>query len=202
MIDSLMANLAKLLCGCRARWTEAVGDGESRVYYANHSSHFDALVIWSAFPGAMRKRCRIVAAADYWQATPLRRWLAADVFKAILIDRQNPSRANNPVDKICEALDGGDSVVIFPEGGRGAGDELQVFRAGLWHVVRRRPGQAFVPIWLENLSRVLPKGEYLPVPILCGLTIGRAVHRAPGQARDAFLQMLRSNLAELREGVN
>lgn len=198
MIADVLASIARLLCGCRARWSAQVDLEQPQVFYANHSSHFDALVIWSAFPRRMRRRCRVVAAADYWQATRVRRWLAENVFRAILIERRNPKRADNPVEKICAALDQGDSVIIFPEGSRGEGGNLQAFRAGLWHIVRRRPQQGFVPVWLENLSRVLPKGEVLPVPILCGLTVGRVLLRHQ-QSRDAFLDMLRSELAALSE---
>ncbi len=199
MIDSIVANTARMICGCRARWIEPPIDTEPRVYYANHSSHLDALMIWASLPTPLRKQCRIVAAADYWLATRVRRWLANDVFKAIVIDRKNPSRANNPIDIFVKSLDEGDSVVIFPEGTRGAGGELQEFRAGLWHIVRRRPAQAFVPVWLENLSRVLPKGEFLPVPILSAVTFGSPVRRESGQRRDDFLDILRNRLDQLRE---
>lgn len=199
MIGAALANMARVLCGCRARWLDAPAVDGPCVYYANHTSHFDALVIWSAFPSAMRKRCRIVAAADYWQATRMRRWLAYDVFNAIVIDRKNPSRHNNPVAKICAALDDGDSVVIFPEGTRSDDGGVHEFRAGLWHIARRREAQAFVPIWLENLSRVLPKGEFLPVPILCAMTIGRSIRRQAGQPRGEFLEAIRAQLEQLRE---
>jgi len=200
MMASLLAGLVRLLCGCRPRWTGPVDLDAPCVFYANHASHFDAVLIWSALPPAARQRCHMVAAADYWQATRLRRWLATSIFHAILIDRLKPSRANNPIDQICQALQAGQSVIIFPEGTRSDDDELQVFRNGLWHIARRRPEQMFVPVWLENLSRVLPKGEFLPVPIICGLTFGTPCIRTDGQDRDAFMQCLRDRLAQLGKG--
>jgi 1-acyl-sn-glycerol-3-phosphate acyltransferase len=199
MIDGIVANTARILCGCRARWIEPPVDTEPRVYYANHSSHLDALMIWASLPNSIRRRCRIVAAADYWLATRVRRWLANEVFHAIVIDRKNPSRSNNPIEAFVKSLNEGDSVVIFPEGTRGSGRELQAFRTGLWHIVRRRPTQAFVPVWLENLNRVLPKGEILPVPILSAVTFGRPIQRESNQRRDEFLDTLRDSLDKLRE---
>lgn len=199
MLATIMAAGVRLICGCRPRWSVRIDFNEPLVYFANHSSHFDAVLIWAGLPPTVRRRTRMIAAKDYWEATPLRRWLSRKVFDAILIDRESPSRANNPIDQLCAALESGVSVIIFPEGGRTDDHELQTFRAGLWHLARRRPTQLFVPVWLENLSRVLPKGEFLPVPVLCGLTFGSPLTRPPNADRKAFLEMLHTELTALAE---
>jgi 1-acyl-sn-glycerol-3-phosphate acyltransferase len=194
MMADLVAGAARVLCGCHARWMEPPPSPGPRVYYANHTSHLDAPLIWAALPRAVRRRCRIVAAADYWRAGALRRWLARDCFRAVLIERQRVNRANNPLAGMLAALDAGDALVIFPEGTRQARGGVGTFRGGLWHLARRRPDLPLTPVWLENLSRVLPKGEWLPVPLLTAVTFGPTLHYCSGQTRPEFMTLLRERL--------
>lgn len=201
MIAHLIANTAKLMAGCRARWESTPPKPGPRVFYANHTSHLDAMVIWSALPRDVRDRCRIVAAEDYWTSTRLRRWLAHDVFKLLLINRISISRANNPMDLILPELDAGNAVIIFPEGGRGEGGDLGAFRGGLWHIARRRPMVEFTPVWLENLNRVLPKGEFLPVPLMSAVTFGRSFNRVENVGKSQFLELAENALSQLRKGA-
>ena len=71
------------------------------------------------------------------------------------------------------ALDAGDSLIFFPEGTRALTDEMLPFKSGLYHLARANPTLELVPVRMENLSRVMPKGELLPVPLVCILTFGR-----------------------------
>ena len=68
MTGPLIALIAKLLTGASARWVDCQPDTCQRVYFANHTSHLDSLVIWSALPGPIRSLTRPVAAKDYWLA--------------------------------------------------------------------------------------------------------------------------------------
>jgi 1-acyl-sn-glycerol-3-phosphate acyltransferase len=199
MIAELLANGARILCGCRARWLAEPPEPGPRIYFANHTSHLDALIIWSALPPACRQRCQIVAAADYWQATLLRRWLSTRVLPTVLVERKHVTRENNPLNDMLAALDADNALILFPEGTRGAGAGPGEFRAGLWHLARHRSDLTFVPVWLENLSRVLPKGEFLPVPIMTAVTFGSPLQRLPDQQKDDFLHMLHNRLVQLRE---
>jgi 1-acyl-sn-glycerol-3-phosphate acyltransferase len=86
------------------------------------------------------------------------------------------------------ALDAGDSLILFPEGNRNTGDDLLLpFKSGLYHLARMRPEVDLVPVWIENLNRVLPKGEVIPVPLICTVTFGAALHLAGGETKDLFL---------------
>lgn len=199
MIAEIVATAARLLSGCRPRWLDEPPAPGPRVYYANHASHLDALVIWASLPSACRKRCRIVAAADFWNGNGLRRWLAKDVFRALLIERKKVTRANNPAEAMSEVLTCGDALIIFPEGGRGSGNAVESFRGGLWHLARRHPGLEFSPVWLENLNRILPKGEVLPVPLISAVTFGKSFQCDMQQGKDQFLDSARNALLKLRE---
>ena len=199
MTAGLIAFAARLISGCRARWVDCEPSLTQRVYYGNHSSHLDALVIWSALPAAFRRQCRFVGAADYWNATAIRRYLARDAFHAILIDRTRVTKEENPLLSMLDGLEAGYSLVLFPEGGRKAGDTIGVFQGGIHHLARRRPQTEFVPVYLDNLNRVLPKGEVLPVPLISSATFGPPIQLAEGESKADFLDRARACLAVLGE---
>ncbi|KAB2964488.1 MAG: 1-acyl-sn-glycerol-3-phosphate acyltransferase, partial [Thermoanaerobaculia bacterium] len=95
------------------------------------------------------------------------------------------------------ALDDGSSLILFPEGTRGPGGLPQPFKAGLYHLCRERPGLELVPVWLDHLNRVLPKGEFVPVPLSATATFGAPLRLEPGEERDAFLERARAALVAL-----
>lgn len=197
MMADILAALVRTGLGCQARWQSAPIVDQACIYYANHSSHLDALTIWSSLPAPLRRMCRPVAAADYWLETPFRRWLAEEVFHAIVIERKKVTGSTNPLPMLLEALDRGESLIFFPEGGRGDGEELGTFRSGLWHLAHHRPEVPLVPVWLENLNRVLPKGEFLPVPVICAVTFGKPLDLDPEQDRRAFLDGARDAIIQI-----
>src|ERR1043165_9311470 len=92
----LLAVTAKLLSGATLRWVECQPDTCQRVYFANHTSHLDALVLWASLPRNIRMLTRPVAARDYWEADPIRRYIASS-FNALLIDRDNIKVHQSPV---------------------------------------------------------------------------------------------------------
>jgi 1-acyl-sn-glycerol-3-phosphate acyltransferase len=145
-----------------------------------------------------REKTRPVAAKDYWTVNALRRWLANDVFRALLIERRKVTSENNPLREMLAVLDAGDSLIIFPEGGRFPGPEPQKFKAGLFHLAKDRPQVQFVPVYLENLNRILPKGEILPVPLLGSITIGSPIRLESGETKADFLDRARLAVWSLR----
>lgn len=199
MIDALIAGFARLITGATARWLVEPRSERQRVYFANHASHFDFVTIWAALPPPQRAHTRPVAAADYWTAGRIKRYLAARVFRALLIDRSGGDSARIATEQMVGALHDGDSLIIFPEGTRGDGGELAPFKSGLYHLAMAAPDAELVPVLLENLNRVLPKGETIPVPLIARVTFGAPLAPAPGEARDALLERARAAVAGLRE---
>jgi 1-acyl-sn-glycerol-3-phosphate acyltransferase len=197
-MKSLVAYFVRVLSGLRARWVGADPVNCQRVYFANHTSNLDAAVLWASLPPSLREKTRPVAAKDYWTATALRRWLANDVFRALLIERRKVTQENNPLREMLAVLDAGDSLIIFPEGGRFSGPEPQVFKGGLFHLAKDRPQVELVPVYLENLNRILPKGEILPVPLLGSITVGTPIRLEPGEQKTAFLDRAREAVWSLR----
>lgn len=182
----------RLFTGGRARWIGPVeDDNRPRVYFANHTSNLDFVLLWSVLPAARRRRTRPAAAHDYWTAGRLRRWLAARVFRAVLIERRHVTRANNPLEQLGAVLEAGESIIIFPEGGRSTGPQLGPFKSGIFHLAKRHPEAELIPVYIDNLNRVLPKGEFLPLPLLCSVTFGVPLVIGADETKEAFLERAR-----------
>ena len=171
MTKTLLVVLSKLISGANVRWVGCAPDVRQRIYFANHTSNLDALVIWASLPPPMRELTRPVAARDYWIKDPLRRHLANKVLHAVLIERRKPTVHDNPLADMLAALGDQHSLIIFPEGGRQTGAEMMPFKAGLFHLAKDRPDVEFVPVLIDNLNRILPKGEFLPVPLLSSVSL-------------------------------
>lgn len=195
-----IATFARLVTGVRCNWRGCAPDPRPRVYFANHNSHGDFVLIWTVLPPALRNLTRPVAGADYWTVSGMRRFIGERVFRAVLIDRDPQTRKGDPIDMMTRALDESASLILFPEGTRNTGDErLLPFKSGLFHLACARPQVEFVPVWIENLNRVMPKGEFVPIPLLCTVTFGAPLQARGGEDKAAFLDRARTALLALAE---
>jgi len=196
---------ARFVTAPRALWSGIEPIPRQRVYFANHTSNGDFVLIWTVLPMALRSRTRPVAALDYWLTSRLRAFIGRDVFNAVLIDRRPESRAEDPVSQMVAALNDGFSLILFPEGGRNSGDlALLPFKSGLYHLAKHRPEVDLVPVWISNLNHVMPKGQIIPVPLICTLTFGAPLHVDANETKDAFLTRSSESLlalSRLEEGT-
>ena len=198
MIERAVAGLARILAGGSVRWDAPPSTNGARVFFANHTSHLDFVLLWSYLPPDLRRRTRPVAARDYWEKGSIRRYFARRVFRALLIDRAGPE-ARRAVDRMAQGLAAGDSLILFPEGTRGPGDTIAPFKAGLYHLCDAHPGLELVPVSMENLNRVLPKGEFIPVPMVSRVVFGESLRLENGETKDEFLARARRAVETLRE---
>ena len=193
-----ICGFARLITGARARWRGLAPMAGPRVYFANHASHADFVLVWASLPRDLRLRTRPVAGLDYWNKDALRRFIAHRVFRAVLIDRNPATRTDDPIAQMAAALHADDALIVFPEGTRNVGDErLQPFKSGIYHLAAACPDVEFVPVWIENLSRVMPKGQIVPVPLLCTLWFGSPLKLAAGEDKTAFIERTRAALLAL-----
>lgn len=199
LLQDFAALLTRQICGISsfARGIN-VHETAQRVYFGNHSSHFDFLAIWAALPRAVRERTRPVAAKDYWDKPGLRGYCSAEIFRALYVERTRASADCDPLEEVKKALSAGDSVIIFPEGTRSLDGEIQPFKKGLYHLAEANSELEFVPVYLENLNRILPKGEVLIVPLMSRVIFGPALRLNPGEDKQAFIERARAALLELR----
>ena len=237
LMGFFLLGLVRVLTGSQARWYGCPPKAEQRIYFANHQSHADLVMIWAALPEELRSITRPIAARDYWTKSPFRQWITTAVFNAIYVERQaatpptapaatvvadsaqpgGPDPANeappppspealraalpegDPLAPLVRALESGDSIIIFPEGTRGHGDDPQPFKSGLFRLAQMFPQVVLVPAWINNVQRVIPKGEVVPVPILCSVTFGAPIQLEPGEERRPFLERARRAVMALRE---
>lgn len=203
LVARLIIGAAGLLTGVRAVWAGTAPAAQRTLYFANHTSHGDFVLLWATLPARLRALTRPVAGQDYWLATPLRRFIGQEVFNALMIRRDAAAGGPNPITQMTAALAAGDSLIMFPEGTRNTGDDVMLpLKSGLFHVARhvRQHGLAvrLVPVWIENLKRVLPKGTLVPIPMACSVRYGAPIALQEGEDKAAFLARARQAMLDLR----
>jgi 1-acyl-sn-glycerol-3-phosphate acyltransferase len=198
MMATLLAVVAKLISGASVRWVDCQPDTCQRVYFANHTSHLDALVVWATLPHEIRMLTRPVAAKDYWEKG-IRHYLATRVFNALLIDRKDIKVHQSPVDLMIREIGDRKSLIVFPEGGRSPDGTIGEFKSGLYYLGKKRPDLELVPVYIDNLNRVLPRGEFLPVPLLSCISFGAPMWLEAGEPKTDFLRRAREAVRRLKE---
>ncbi|KEX93854.1 acyl-phosphate glycerol 3-phosphate acyltransferase, partial [Pseudomonas putida] len=183
--------------GARSLWLGCAPEPVQRIYFANHSSHGDFVLLWASLPPTLRTITRPVAGSDYWLKSPLRRYIINQVFNGVLVDRERKEPADNPLQPMLDALENGDSLIIFPEGTRNPDEGLLPFKSGLYHLARQYPQAQLIPVWIANLNRVMPKGRVLPLPLLCTISFGAALTLDEDESKTHFLERSREALLSL-----
>ncbi len=198
MTSTLLAVIARILSGASVRWIDSQPDTCQRVYFANHTSHLDAIVLWASLPQAVRAVTRPVAAKDYWEKGAVRRYMAR-TFNALLIDRTDIKVHQSPVDLMLREIGQEQSLIVFPEGRRNTESRIQEFKSGLYYLAKKRPDLELIPVHIDNLNRVLPRGEFLPVPLLSLVTFGPPMWLENGEAKTEFLGRARESVLRLKD---
>ena len=193
----LLSFIARLITGAQGHWKGCPPKAEQRIYFANHQSHLDWVLIWAALPRELRATTRPIAARDYWTSGRFKHWLTREVFNAVYVSRTR-SDDQDPLEPLAAALAHGDSLVIFPEGTRSNLGLPQPFKSGLYHLAGQFPQVQLIPAWIDNVQRVMPKGEVVPVPILCTVTFGAPLTLRDGEDKRDFLLRARDAVVALR----
>lgn len=199
-VRRLLVLLVRILVGARSDWRGCMPDQRRRIYFANHSSHFDTVAVIAALPWSVRRLTHPVAARDYWGVNGFRRFIAEKCLRAVLIDRK-PAPHSDPLAPLEKLLEDDRSILIFPEGTRGSTDEIAPFRSGIFRLATRFPDVDLVPIYLDNLRRILPKGSMLIVPITCTARFGTPLRLTPGEGKAEFLERARKAVIALADGT-
>lgn len=191
-----LIGLVKLLVGANPRWVDAAPSFDQSIYFTNHTSHLDTLALWVALPAEIRRRTRPVAAKDYWGHGKIKRFIALNVLNAVLIERE-VSRHSDPLAPLLAALATGDSLIIFPEGTRHTQAEPGDFKGGLYHLAEAFPEVKLIPVYLDTLHRSMPKGSFLPVPMICTVRFGAVITWQAHEHKKAFLIRAREAILNL-----
>jgi 1-acyl-sn-glycerol-3-phosphate acyltransferase len=191
--------LVRLLVGAYPRWVGSAPTAAQRIYFANHTSHMDTIVLWAALPRSLRANTRPVAAKDYWDKAGIRRTIAKEELNVVMIDRSRADPDADPLDPLRDALEHGFSLIIFPEGTRAAQALPGEFKSGLYHLASAFPAVELIPVYIENLHRSMPKGAFMPVPIICTVRFGAALKLRVAEDKDEFLRRSRDAVAQLAD---
>lgn len=200
LMQGWLLGLVRLVVGARGRYASTPPSAQQTIYFANHSSHVDTLAILAALPTDLRAGVRPVAARDYWDATPIRRFIANRVLRVVYVARQG-AEGEDPLQAVRAALAAGWSIIIFPEGTRSQSGEIGPFKSGLYWLSSEFREVQLVPVYLSDLMRAMPKGKFLPVPINCQVSFGEPVPTARKHTRDEFLTAARDAVVHLQTSV-
>lgn len=196
--ETILTWTARFISGVSVRWVDSQPDTCQRVYFANHTSHLDVVLVWSALPTDVRQLTRPIAAKDYWERGYVRRHLHK-VFNAMLIDRKEIKVHQSPVDLMLREIGDTQSLILFPEGGRSPGEEIGEFKSGLYYLSKKRPELELIPVHINNMNRILPRGEVLPVPMLSSITFGPPMWLEAGEPKTEFLARARDAVVSLKD---
>lgn len=191
--------LVRTLVGAYPRWIGSAPSANQRIYFANHTSHMDTVVLWAALPASLRANTRPVAAKDYWGGGGLRTQIARDELNVVMIDRARDDPEADPLDPLRDALEHGFSLIIFPEGTRAAQPLPGPFKSGLYRLATEFPQVELIPVYLENLHRSMPKGALVPVPIICTVRFGAPIALREGESKEQFLERARDAVIALAQ---
>ncbi|OBY73155.1 lysophospholipid acyltransferase family protein [Acinetobacter gyllenbergii] len=194
---------ARLLTGARSLWVGCEPELKQRIYYANHNSHIDFILLWSSLPIHIRRQTRPIAASDYWLKDGFRRFLIQDTFSGVTIQR-NRSDQQDPLQPVKDVLAEGYSIIFFPEGTRNLNDDVELleFKSGLFHLSQQFPDVEVIPVWISNLKRVMPKGAFIPLPLLSTVIFGEPLVLNQFADKQQFLQHAQQQLLKLKEAEN
>lgn len=201
MID-ILAGLAKVLTGASGVWVDNTPQKKQRIYFANHTSNLDTIIIWSALPSHLRSSTRPVAAKDYWNQPGIRQHIATKELNVVFVERNKETRTEDPLNPLRQALNEGYSLIIFPEGKRNPEVIPGEFKSGIYHLKQEYPEVEFIPVYLENVAKTFPRGALFPLPIICKAFFGKAIDfnvstEDTKETKVDFLNFCRSKVIEL-----
>lgn len=155
---------------------------------ANHNSHLDTMVLMSLFPLGQLPKVRPVAAADYFLRNRLLAWFALRVIGIIPLDRQSQTARDDLFAECQAALERGEILLVFPEGSRGAPEQLQPLKKGIYHLAKSAGSVGVTTVVMHGLGRSMPKGGSMPVPFNCDVVVGDT--HVPEDNATAFIDTL------------
>ena len=127
--------------------------GQTYVFAANHRSQFDIFVLLVTLPGEFGW----VAKKSLFQIPIFGQ--AMGRLGNISIDRDNLQEAIKSLNQAAALVQGGRSVIIFPEGTRATSRELLPFKKGVF-IMARQAEQPIVPVTINGTLAIQPRGSF------------------------------------------
>ena len=142
------------------------------IVIANHSSHFDTPVALRTLPSRISNRILVAAAADkFYAARRKNTWWYSLFMNTFPVHRGGGTKQ---LDYPLSLLKRGWSILIYPEGGRSKSGQVQKFKHGVT-IMAMAAKVPVIPVYVEGLRNVMPKGQPTPQPAAVSARIGAPV---------------------------
>lgn len=196
-IPSLFVSFVRLYVRPRVEGLEHIPAEGAVIIAANHQSHADTAVVFTALPRAVRKRFVAAAAQDYFFQGGLPQFSSRVLFNAIPLARDRRG-GQDPLRHLSRALREGYAVLMYPEGTRSKDGTLGPFRAGIGRLLAEFPGTPVLPTYIGGTTRVMPKGKLIPRPFRATVRFGEPLVL---KAHPKFRATWQSAADEIREAI-
>lgn len=183
--------ILKPLTGVKYKHAEVLSEAKQFIIIANHNSHIDTLALMSAMPKHKIVEVKPVAAGDYFGTTKWKSFITVLFTNALLIPRccSLKNKSKDPFRIMMKALKRGQSLIVYPEGSRGRANEMQEFKNGIGHILLKYPHIAYIPTYIENTGKVLPKDAIIPLPFNCSVIFGDLQYCKGKNAKEVVANM-------------
>jgi 1-acyl-sn-glycerol-3-phosphate acyltransferase len=169
-------------------------DAPAVIFAPNHHSHMDTPLMATVVPEPWRSKLVVAAAADYFFDTRVKGTVAALALNAYPIDREVTSRKAS--EKIRRLIEGGWSLVIYPEGGRSPDGWGQEFKGGAAYL-SSRTGAPVVPVFIDGTGAIFGKGMKRPKPGKTKVVFGTPIFPVEGESTRRFNARIEASVTAL-----
>ena len=146
-------------CGAKVRVTglENLEEGKQYVFASNHRSYLDTAALFR-YAG---RRIGLVAKKELLKVPVMGQGMG--FVNIIAIDRSNPERARQSIEKAQEVMSDGYSFGVFVEGTRAMPGELLPFKKGAFHLALQT-GADIIPVAFKNTDQMMGKKTGVSYP--------------------------------------
>ena len=194
----VMRFFLRVIVGVKLIRKEALKKQKQFIIVSNHNSHIDTMALMSSLSFNQLPKTHPVAAGDYFGASPIKAFFSRLFTNAILIRRSKDGGSENPIDQMSQALEKGNSLILFPEGSRGEPEKMQEFKKGIGILLQKHPKIPFIPVYMSGMGKVLPKGERLLVPFDSYVVFGEPTFRSSEDVTE-IVKEVENNILNLKE---
>jgi 1-acyl-sn-glycerol-3-phosphate acyltransferase len=196
VVQAIVTAFCRLFWRTRIEGTEHLPPTGPYVLAPVHRSNIDTLVV----AGVTKRRLRYMGKSSLWKVKPAGRLFSA--LGAFPVNRGTVDR--DALRRCIEVVEGGEPLVIFPEGTRQSGPVVQPLFEGAAYVAART-GVPIVPVGIGGSEGAMPKGSKMIRPVRVHVVVGEPIHppppgangRAPRSAVHALTEQLAARLQEL-----
>lgn len=192
-----MRNFLSFILGVQFDIHKSIYKEKQFIMVANHNSHADSMAMLSSIPPKALINTFIIAAGDYFGKNRVSCFLMKTLLNAKFINRNGGGKAAiNSLDKL---LKRGKSIIIFPEGSRGKPEVMQNFKLGVAVLLKKNPHIPYIPVYLDNLGKILPKGDPFIIPYNAKVIVGKAIHISRDMDVEDILINIKEHILELKK---